>query len=103
MAKKLTAAALTEMVTALRDKIAGAKYMVDGQWRETAVTSCEIGTDGKLYVGLMLQPTAAEIVTQVALTDSAGAVLAQAEESIAGSNTDTGVYYRFRVSVTEGE
>ena len=54
-------------------------------------------------VGLMLQPTAAEIVTQVALTDSAGAVLAQAEESIAGSNTDTGVYYRFRVSVTEGE
>lgn len=37
------------------------------------------------------------------LTDSARAVLAQAEESIAGSNTDTGVYYRFRVSVTEGE
>lgn len=103
MGKILTEGALAVLRRALKESISGAKYYAGDTWRETAVTSLEIGTDGSVYAGMVLRPTAAEIVTQIALTDGNGNVLARKEESIAGSSQDTGVFYRFRFRIAEEE
>ena len=99
----MTAAGMAAVRNFVKDSIAYAMYRVGSTDYRAAITSAEVGADGKVRIAFVIDHTVTGSgkVTRVQLFDRWGNCWAEKSVSIQRNSPTGGIYYRVTVSVVE--
>ena len=99
----LTSEAITGLRQYLMDRIASARFTVNGREETVAIASKSIVSDGRISIAVILNTveSAEELITDISLYDADGIMLAWKEEHITQEPSMGGIYYRFFFLIDE--